>query len=260
MSALTFTVVIPAFNAASTIRFALLSILNQSRQPERVIVVDDSSTDDTVAVVDEFIHENKLAHWTCIRQARNLGAGVARDVGVRLADTSYVAFLDADDEWLPQKLHHAESLLKKYKSNLLGAQFFSGDGHDKEMSNEVMDVSLKRLLFKNVFYTSTVVVDRECYLLVGGFDLKQRYSEDFRLWLSVCALSGSRCIVSNDAHAKYAPRMGVNTVRLSSQHWAMEAAELGNFHVLFKKHDIGVFLFVLASLVSLFKYGLRLVK
>ena len=95
------SVIIPAFNAATNIRQTLDSVRAQTYQTFEVIVVDDGSTDDTRAVVEEFVREDSRFHL--VRQ-ENRGVGDARNAGIRKARGKYIAPLDADDVWYSEKL------------------------------------------------------------------------------------------------------------------------------------------------------------
>lgn len=95
---LSYSVVIPAYNAAGTIGQAIESILRQSILPREIIVVDDGSTDETVAAV-----RRMAGKFTVISQA-NGGPGAATTAGFRRVATPFVATLDADDLWLPRKI------------------------------------------------------------------------------------------------------------------------------------------------------------
>ena len=94
----TISVIIPAYNARSYLAEAVTSVLAQSRRPTETIVVDDGSTDATAAELDRF-----GAQAICVRQD-NCGAAAARNAGVRISNGEFIAFLDADDLWLPEKL------------------------------------------------------------------------------------------------------------------------------------------------------------
>ncbi|HOM77360.1 MAG TPA: glycosyltransferase [Anaerohalosphaeraceae bacterium] len=100
--------VIPAYNAQKYIARAIESILRQSRPADEIIVVDDGSTDDTAAVVRSYGDKVRL-----ISQS-NGGASAARNAGIRAAKGNWIAFLDADDEWLPEKLLLQTELLLKH--------------------------------------------------------------------------------------------------------------------------------------------------
>ena len=95
------TVIIPAFNAATYVRQTLNSVLAQTYQEIEVIVVDDGSSDATSAVVEEFV--SKEARFQLVGQS-NAGVGAARNTAIRKAHGKYIAPLDADDYWFPDKL------------------------------------------------------------------------------------------------------------------------------------------------------------
>ncbi len=95
---ITVSVVIPAYNAAKYIGRAIDSVLAQTRPADEIIVVDDGSTDNTADVAHGYGDKIRF-----IRQ-ENAGASVARNTGIEAATSEWIAFLDADDEWLPQKL------------------------------------------------------------------------------------------------------------------------------------------------------------
>jgi glycosyltransferase involved in cell wall biosynthesis len=92
------SVIIPAYNAARYLGAAIESVLAQAWQPLEIIVVDDGSTDDSVQVAQRY---QPLVQ--CVQQA-NCGPGAARNWGIRIAQGEFLAFLDADDLWLPGKL------------------------------------------------------------------------------------------------------------------------------------------------------------
>ncbi len=95
---ITVSAVIPAYNAAKYVERAIESVLAQTRKADEIIVVDDGSTDNTADVVRQFGDKVKF-----IRQ-ENAGASVARNTGIEAATSEWISFLDADDEWLPEKL------------------------------------------------------------------------------------------------------------------------------------------------------------
>ncbi len=90
------TVVIPAYNAAAYLAATLQSVLRQTKVPHEVIVVDDGSTDDTAAIAGSL--------GARVISIRNGGVANARNVGIRAASTAWIAFLDADDIWRPERL------------------------------------------------------------------------------------------------------------------------------------------------------------
>ena len=105
----TVSVIIPAFNRSETIRYCLESVVNQTFRPFEIIVVDDCSTDQTVEIVKGF--SDHLVR--CIVLEKNSGAQAARNCGMREARGEWIAFQDADDEWLPDKLEKQLSCLNE---------------------------------------------------------------------------------------------------------------------------------------------------
>ena len=103
------SVIIPNYNYARFIGEAIESVLAQTYQPLEIIVVDDASTDDSIKVIESFGDKVKL-----IRQ-ENGGVGKARNTGARNAGGDFLAFLDADDIWLPEKI---EKQIKLFQSNI----------------------------------------------------------------------------------------------------------------------------------------------
>lgn len=100
------SVIIPAYRAAGTVRRAVESVLRQTSPAHEVIVVDDGSPDDIAAVLEGFGPRVSL-----IRQA-NAGAGAARNTGIDAASGDWIAFLDADDEWAPDRLEQQHQAAK----------------------------------------------------------------------------------------------------------------------------------------------------
>ena len=104
------SVVIPTYNRASFIIRAIESVLCQTYKPVEIIVVDDGSTDNTVSIVKQ-TNDQRVR---CIVLGKNSGAQYARNIGIKEANGDWIAFLDSDDEWLPDKLHIQIKVLSKF--------------------------------------------------------------------------------------------------------------------------------------------------
>jgi len=107
-TAITITAVIPAYNAAEYIARAIKSVLAQTRPADEIIVVDDGSTDNTLDVVRSF------GEKVILIQQENGGASAARNTGINAATGNWIAFLDADDEWLPNMLELQTNILRQH--------------------------------------------------------------------------------------------------------------------------------------------------
>lgn len=105
------SVIIPAFKAAAFVSKAVDSILAQDHAPIEIIVVDDCSPDDTAGALAPYTSTSRVR---LIRQERNQGVAVARNTGIRAARGEYLAFLDADDLWLPHHISGALAVLQRH--------------------------------------------------------------------------------------------------------------------------------------------------
>ena len=108
------SVVIPAYNREKTIERCLSSVLNQTYRPLEIIVVDDGSNDDTIKKINDMNNDSIR-----IIQQTHLGAQAARNRGIKEAKGDYIAFLDSDDEWLPEKLDLQMRLMEEKKDRVV---------------------------------------------------------------------------------------------------------------------------------------------
>lgn len=113
----TVSVVIPTYNHGETVERAIDSALGQTLRDIEVIVVDDASTDHTQEVLDR-IGDPRL---TCLRHETNRGGSAARNTGIDHSTGEYIAFLDADDEWVPRKLERQHDELESRDAEWVGA-------------------------------------------------------------------------------------------------------------------------------------------
>jgi len=190
----TVSVVIPTYNRAEFLAQAIDSVLSQTCQDFEVIVVDDGSTDDTAQVVS--------AYGDRVRYVPIPHSGlpaVARNAGLQVARGEYIAFLDSDDQWLPDKLTgQLEALDPLHNVSLVCSNALVWDGEtDVPLRTGLPEGRghsghvLARLLEANFIITSTVVVRRSYLNQVGPFceSRQLRVGEDYDLWLRLAAVS-----------------------------------------------------------------------
>lgn len=255
---LSIAVVIPAYRCTSTIVTALDSVRLQSLSVAEVWIIDDDSPCEVSKLAAKYIDHYDLRGWSCVRQPVNGGAGVARDLGVRKASSTHVAFLDADDAWCEDHLLRATSEMTKYQLDVFGGAVT--DSCDPIVGAEGTSmVTLRAMLLSNRLLTSTVVLRRAAYMRVGGFDPQLRFSEDYRLWLKLTADPSLRVGVSCHAHAIYRTQ-AEQTSSLSSHLWLMEKAELSNLRWLLTQRHIGPVAFTFAAMWSLLRFARRVVS
>ena len=178
------SVVIPAYNCARSLSRALESALLQLEPGDEVIVIDDGSSDDTAQVAARFAGKIKYIYQP------NAGPAAARNSGVGEARGEWIAFLDADDYWLPGKLGLQKKLILKYPE----AALFCGGRVEKEgeaassvqAESAATDIlPLERFIKHNSVNTSTVVMRKDVFMRLGGFDTSFSGPEDFDLWMRV---------------------------------------------------------------------------
>lgn len=179
------SIIIPTYNRAHLLRRAIDSVQAQTFDDIEIIVVDDASIDDTKAVVDSYDNTRILY----IQHQNNKGGGAARNTGISAASGAYVAFLDSDDEWIPQKLEKQLHVFEKGDSEL-GLVYTAYAKFDWKgefihiQSNGAQSFLLNELLRRNfIGTTSTVLVKRDCLIQIGGFDERFESCQDWDLWI-----------------------------------------------------------------------------
>jgi Glycosyltransferases involved in cell wall biogenesis len=209
------SVVVPAHNAAATILRALQSVLAQTRAADEIIVVDDASSDAT-AIVALTCPGVKL-----VRLAERRGAAAARNAGIATAKSTWIAFLDADDVWRPQKLekqlgeiHDGISLV------FCASEEFDGDGRSlgdtfRGRAVETGARAWKDLLRRNFVATPTVMVPR-ALLARLRFDEDLAVGEDQDMWIRL-ALEGSLAYVPETLAEVYVQPDSLSRYRGSDQ-------------------------------------------
>lgn len=187
------SVIMPAYNAEAYIGDAIKSVINQTYDNWELIIIDDGSTDKTGEIVNGFM---KIDHRIQYLYQENGRQGKARNFGISKSNGFYIAFLDADDLWLPEKLAVQIVEIQAKNTDLVFADsYFFND-------NEFMDTSRKMDVLPSVFYDKnalqsfleinkipilTVLVKKEKIVEVGGFSEKLEIQnvEDYHLWLKL---------------------------------------------------------------------------
>jgi glycosyltransferase involved in cell wall biosynthesis len=184
---MTIAAIIPARNAELTVGAAVESARHQERRPDRVLVVDDGSTDATAAVAES-------AGAVVIRRDRQGGPAAARNDGLRACGTRWAAFLDADDVWLPGHLARAGDAVQTDPPVLAAASALRVDRHGRPLGRTVArapgETALTALLRGRLTITaSAAIVDVSAALALGGFDerIPIPSCEDLDLWLRLAA-------------------------------------------------------------------------
>ncbi len=196
---MTISCIIPAYNAASFLRSTVESVLNQTRQPEEIIIIDDGSTDSTLNIA------SKIDGPIRVISQENSGSAVARNRGLDVANSKLIAFLDADDLWEQDFLEKQHSALSDESYDLSFSSFSNMDtltgkfSQSNRLENSLLfnaphyrqneiayfyEPLLNKLLMEcPIVTTSTVVVKRSAIAKHNGFNPKLRRGQDYDLWL-----------------------------------------------------------------------------
>jgi len=206
-----FSVIIPVYNRPQMVQRAIRSVLRQTRPADEIIVVDDGSTDNTAGVLQTFLPQIKII------SQRNRGVSASRNAGIRAANGNWLALLDSDDEWLPDKLAMAENYIQTHPDYRIfqseeiwirnGNQIQPKQKHQKYGGN-----IFKQSLPLCIVSPSAVVIERSLLDEAGLFDEAFPVSEDYELWLRIAAshpigLDTTPGIIKHGGHADQLSRM-----------------------------------------------------
>ena len=259
------SIVIPYYNSETTIIRAIESVAKQTFTAFEIILVDDGSNDNTHIIVDDYIKKHGEIYFKHYYQ-ENAGPSEARNFGISKADAEYIAFLDADDSWVSNKLEIQIKLMVENQIDLLGSNINLVEGEKKILrkyfiKRQLEYVSFYKLLFKHYFCTSSVVLHKIVLDNIGGFPAKQKYAEDTLLFARITRRHKSA--VSKDFLVNtYKPLFGESG--LSGNLKETNKYILRNFETLRKENasspeKIGYCLYVLILLFSYIKYFRKII-
>lgn len=190
------SVVIPAYNAAWCVGRAVDSVLAQDYRDFEIIVVDDGSQDETPLVLADYGDAIQVVRKT------NGGLSSARNAGTHAARGEYVAFLDADDWWLPSKLARQTAVLETKPDIVFCSTAATVQTPDGHVLNEWRCAMAEGDVLEQIFLAnatvagsgSTVMVKKRALLQAGGFDETLESLEDIDMWMRLAAHGHYVCI------------------------------------------------------------------
>lgn len=238
------SVVIPCYNSENTIAKCITSVFKQTILPKEIIVIDDGSKDQTVIKLQELQKKCPREIDFVILQQTNSGPSVARNNGILKSKYSWIAFLDSDDLWLKDKIKiETEFLDSNEDIKILGATMLSTP----------LQITFKKLLFKNYFQTSSVIVSKEC-ISKALFNEKQKYGEDYRAWLEITYDNKAYIIPPLRAFPIDQRSTAFGGEGLSSNLIKMFSGEISNFQNLYKLKKISLTQFLIINVFSFLKF------
>jgi glycosyltransferase involved in cell wall biosynthesis len=190
------SVIIPTYNRAQVLSRAVESVLGQSYNNLELIVVDDGSSDNTAEAIKE-IEDKRIKY---IKSSENKGVAAARNAGIKESHGDYIAFLDSDDQWLPDKLKLSLEVFKNNSDLNIGLVYINGWDFNNGQKSSIFKVSKlscnvygNKQRKKNIFPTKIVspfpsfwVLPKNVISKVGFFDEAMRNWEDVDFFCQNC--------------------------------------------------------------------------
>jgi len=218
------SVIIPTHDRAEFLRSAIISVLNQTFPDFEIIIIDDASKDHTREVIAN-CNDTRIK---VIHHQVSKGAAGARNTAVMNSNGKYIAFLDDDDEWLPEKLKIQTCLLDNSPPEVGGV--CTGCFTIDKVSGRVLSIAssgINDLSKENFITTSSILLRRECFEKCGLFDESMLASSDYDMWIRISKNFSFKYI--KDALVKYYIHKNSITFNYEKKTRGLE--------ILFEKHD-----------------------
>jgi glycosyltransferase involved in cell wall biosynthesis len=226
------SVIIPTYNRVQTLSRAIDSVLNQKRPVDEIIIVDDGSTDDTANQISRNYPNVKL-----IRQS-NLGVSAARNAGIKQAGFEWIALLDSDDTWMPEKISAIQQAQQAQPDILLfhSEEIWIRNGVRVNPMNKHRKSGgwiFEHCLPLCVISPSAAVVHQSLLQSVSYFDETLPACEDYDLWLKICH-QFPVAFLDRPLITKY----GGHDDQLSGQFWGMDRFRIRSLERLLEQQQL----------------------
>lgn len=178
------SIVMPAYNCEKYVVEAINSVLAQTYRNWELLVLDDGSKDNTLLIIEEF--SQKDSRIKALPNRRNMGVSATRNRGIELASGNWIAFLDSDDKWEPEKLEKQFEIVEKKSAEFLftGASYINEEGEPYKGIFEVPEkVTYKKLRNQNVISCSSVLVKKKYFQNIKME--RDEMHEDYAVWLRI---------------------------------------------------------------------------
>ena len=186
------SVIMAAYNAAATIEEAVKSVTAQTLKDWELIIADDGSTDKTFAIAAQLAAGDKRI--TVIKNEKNIGVSETRLKAAEESHGEWIAILDSDDAWEPDKLSKELLLAQKTGAELIytGSAFMDETGNRQDYILHVpLEITHRELLSQNLISNSSAMVKRDLY--IENYAKGDRMHEDFAVWLSILKKGHRAC-------------------------------------------------------------------
>lgn len=227
------SVITPTYNSEAYIQQTIESVKNQKYQNWEMIIVDDCSKDNTVEIVKNEAEKDERIRL--IQLQKNSGAAVARNTAIRNAKGKYIAFLDSDDLWYPEKLEKQVTFMqeKDIAFSFTSYRIINEDGTETDKIIQVpKEIDYKGLLKNTIIGCLTVMLDVSKLGLVQMPNIRTR--QDTALWLAILK-KGYKAYGIQEPLAKYRKVKGSissNKLKMAKQNWRMYR-DIENLNVIY---------------------------
>lgn len=238
----------------------MISIKNQTWSGDfEILIVNDGSTDKSAEIIQHYQQKNPEQNITLIHQ-ENVGVSRARNAALQIAKGDFIAFLDSDDEWLPQKTERQVQFLKDEN---LKIDFLTSLWNEKKVSfpysvndNNLVEINLKKLLLKITGQTSTAIFKRKILENTGFFDENQRYSEDANYWMRISE-HNKMYLLAEDLVIMGSGKKSFGSSGLSANLVEMEKGIQKNIKEMYQTNRINLAEYLFYFVISKLKYWVR---
>lgn len=210
------SVIIPVFNRVKLITRSINSVMYQTYPVDEIIIIDDGSNDGTYDLIRKTFPQVILIHQ------ENKGVSSARNVGIKKAKSTWIAFLDSDDEWLPEKIEKQMIMLNKnpsYKICHTDEKWIRNHVYVNPMKKHKKyggDIYNKCLPLC-VISPSSIIIHKDIFDDVGVFDEDLQVCEDYDFWLRMCSKYSVLYL-----EKKLVKKYGGHDDQLSKRYWGMD--------------------------------------
>jgi glycosyltransferase involved in cell wall biosynthesis len=177
-----FSVIIPLYNKEHTIEGTLCTVLNQTYKEFEIVIVNDGSTDNGVQIIKDYTTDSRIR----IIEQNNQGVSVARNTGVHNAKYDYIAFLDGDDEWLPEYLSKMNEAIELFRGSEMFCSAGIGRNANGVTNKRQIDKYANKVVAFNFFenphvflHIGATVVTKQLFNKANGFPIGMKRNEDF---------------------------------------------------------------------------------
>ena len=227
------SVIIPSYNRAHTLARAIDSVLAQTYSAAQIIVVNDGSTDETVSLLTQY------SQIKVISLAHKQGVSAARNIGIAQATGDWIALLDSDDTWMPEKLAHQVAAVQENPDIYIfhtdevwirnGKRVNAKHKHAKP-TGWVYTASLELCCVS----PSSILMHRSVLQACGDFDERFPACEDYDLWLRIFSRFAVK-LIDKPLVVKY----GGHDDQLSRQHWGMDRFRVRALSKMLDSRELG---------------------